>query len=123
LGQVYTGIGDYRRAAEVLRGNVEPLAHGTPGLLRLWCIKSQAWLGQVLGLCGDFAEGRRYGEEALRLLFDVDDARGSDHEAGGFLAAMRPLGARYVASTRGLSPRSAWQIWIYRVIYTDSPSS
>jgi hypothetical protein len=25
-------------------------------------------------------------------LFDVDDARGSDHQAGGFLTAMRLLG-------------------------------
>ena len=27
---------------------------------------------------------------------------------------MRPLGARYVATTRGLSPRNAWQMWVYR---------
>src|SRR5262245_29269201 len=28
---------------------------------------------------------------------------------------MHPLGARYIATTRGLSPRNAWQIWVYRV--------
>ena len=30
LGQAYAGIGDYGRAAEVLRGNVEALARSTP---------------------------------------------------------------------------------------------
>ncbi len=67
LGQVYAGIGDYSRAAEVLRGNVEALARSTPGDMRLWCIKSQAWLAEVLSILGEFAEGRRHGEEALRL--------------------------------------------------------
>ena len=67
LGQVYARIGDYRRAAEVLRGNVAALARSTPGDMRLWCIKSQAWLAQVLSILGEFAEGRRHGEEALRL--------------------------------------------------------
>jgi len=67
LGQVYALIGDYRRAAEVLRGNVETLAPRTPGDMRPWCIKSQAWLAEVLGILGEFAEGRRHGEDALRL--------------------------------------------------------
>ena len=67
LGQVYAGIGDYSRAAEVLRGNVAALARSTPGDMRLRCIKSQAWLAEVLGILGEFAEGRRHGEEALRL--------------------------------------------------------
>jgi tetratricopeptide (TPR) repeat protein len=35
--------------------------------MRRSCIKSQAWLAEVLGLLGEFAEGRRHGEEALRL--------------------------------------------------------
>ena len=59
--------GDYSRAAEVLRGNVAALACSTPGDMRVWCIKSQAWLAHVLELLGEFAEGRRHGEEALRL--------------------------------------------------------
>ena len=67
LGQVYASIGDYSRAAEVLRGNVEALARSTPGDMRLRCIKSQAWLAEVLSILGEFAEGRRHGEEALRL--------------------------------------------------------
>jgi tetratricopeptide (TPR) repeat protein len=49
------------------RGNVAALARSTPGDVRLWCIKSQAWLAEVLSVLGEFAEGRRHGEEALRL--------------------------------------------------------
>jgi tetratricopeptide (TPR) repeat protein len=67
LGQAYAGMGDYGRAAELLRGNVAASAHGAPGLVRLWCIYSQTTLAQVLGILGEFAEGRRHGEEALRL--------------------------------------------------------
>jgi tetratricopeptide (TPR) repeat protein len=37
---------------------------GTPGPAR---IESQAWLAQTLSALGAFAEGRRHGEEALRL--------------------------------------------------------
>src|SRR5262249_33637962 len=37
---------------------------GTPGPVR---IESQAWLAQTLSALGAFAEGRRHGEEALRL--------------------------------------------------------
>jgi tetratricopeptide (TPR) repeat protein len=67
LGQTYMRMGDYRRAAEVLRGNVAVLARSTPGYMRDRCISSQAWLAEVLGLLGEFAEGRRHGEAALRL--------------------------------------------------------
>jgi tetratricopeptide (TPR) repeat protein len=35
--------------------------------MRVWYIKSQARLAEVLGMLGEFAEGRRHGEEALRL--------------------------------------------------------
>jgi predicted ATPase/class 3 adenylate cyclase/DNA-binding winged helix-turn-helix (wHTH) protein len=67
LGQTYAVVGDYCRAAEVLRGNVEALARSTPGDMRLWCLSSQARLAEVLGIRGEFAKGRRHGEEALRL--------------------------------------------------------
>jgi tetratricopeptide (TPR) repeat protein len=67
LGQVYYAIGDFGRAAELLRWNVEA-ADWEPGApstnLR---IESQAWLARTLGALGAFAEGRRHGEEALRL--------------------------------------------------------
>ena len=67
LGQVYHATGDFGRAAELLRRNVEAADResGTPSTdVR---IRSQAWLARTLGALGAFAEGRRHGEEALRL--------------------------------------------------------
>jgi class 3 adenylate cyclase/DNA-binding winged helix-turn-helix (wHTH) protein/tetratricopeptide (TPR) repeat protein len=68
LGQAYASIGDYRRAAEVLRGNVAALGQSTPPDMLGLGIRSQAWFAEVLGMLGEFAEGRRHGEEALRLI-------------------------------------------------------
>jgi tetratricopeptide (TPR) repeat protein len=67
LGQAYWAIGDFGRAAELLRRNVEAADResGRPNTdVR---IESQAWLAQSLSVLGAFAEGRRHGEEALRL--------------------------------------------------------
>jgi tetratricopeptide (TPR) repeat protein len=67
LGQAYQAIGDFGQAAELLRRNVEATdrVSGTPSTgLR---IPSRAWLARTLGALGAFAEGRRHGEEALRL--------------------------------------------------------
>jgi class 3 adenylate cyclase/tetratricopeptide (TPR) repeat protein len=67
LGEVYYAIGDFVRAAELLRWNVEAADResGTPSTdVRIW---SQAWLARTLGVLGAFAEGRRHGEEALHL--------------------------------------------------------
>ena len=67
LGQAYYAIGDFGRAAELLRRSVEAADResGTPRTdMR---IQSQAWLARTLGALGAFAEGRRHGEEALRL--------------------------------------------------------
>ena len=67
LGQVYYAIGDFGRAAELLRRNVEAADResGTPSTdVR---IESRAWLARTLSALGAFAEGRRHGEEALRL--------------------------------------------------------
>jgi tetratricopeptide (TPR) repeat protein len=67
LGQGYYAIGDFGRAAALLRQNVEAADResGTPSTD--WRILSQAWLARTLGVLGAFAEGRRHGEEALRL--------------------------------------------------------
>ena len=67
LGQVYYAIGDFGRAAELLRRNVEAADResGTPSTDVQ--IQSQAWLARTLSALGAFAEGRRHGEEALRL--------------------------------------------------------
>ena len=67
LGWAYSDIGDFGRAAELLRRNVEA-ADGEAGRPRTDVrIQSQAWLARTLGALGTFAEGRRHGEEALRL--------------------------------------------------------
>jgi tetratricopeptide (TPR) repeat protein len=67
LGLAYQSIGTFDRAAALLRRNVEAADReaGTP-TTRVRII-SQAWLAQTLGTLGAFAEGRRHGEEALRL--------------------------------------------------------
>ena len=67
LGMAYQAIGDFGRAAELLRWSVEAADResGTPSTdVR---IRSQAWLALTLSVLGAFAEGRRHGEEALRL--------------------------------------------------------
>ena len=67
LGQAYFAIGDFSQAAELLRQNVgaPDLASSTPSAdVR---IQSQAWLAMTLSALGVFTEGRRHGEEALRL--------------------------------------------------------
>jgi tetratricopeptide (TPR) repeat protein len=60
-------FGDFSRAAELRRRNVEAADResGTPRTdVR---IQSQSWLVRTLGALGAFAEGRRHGEEVLRL--------------------------------------------------------
>jgi predicted ATPase len=67
LGTAYYAIGDFERAAELFRQNVEARDPGTGRPDRPPLIHSRAWLAQVLSQLGQFAEGRRHGEEALRL--------------------------------------------------------
>jgi predicted ATPase/class 3 adenylate cyclase len=89
LGQAYFGLGEFGRAAELLRRNVaalQPDARGPEpydGIVSRWPwrltvsdlsrpepydgIVSRAWLALTLSTLGGFAEGRRRGEEALRL--------------------------------------------------------
>jgi tetratricopeptide (TPR) repeat protein len=68
LGQAYLSLGDFGRAAELLRCNVEA-ADRTSGTSRtvFLRIQSQAWLAWTLSALGAFTEGRRHGEDALRL--------------------------------------------------------
>src|SRR5262249_50692056 len=67
LGQAYYASGGFGQAAELLRWSVEAAAReaGTPRTAVR--ISSQAWLARTLGTLGAFTEGRRHGEEALRL--------------------------------------------------------
>ena len=72
-------IGDFGRAAELLRRSVEAADResGTPSIdMR---IRSQAWLATILGVLGAFAEGRRHGEEALRLATLAGRGDDTDH--------------------------------------------
>jgi tetratricopeptide (TPR) repeat protein len=67
LGQAYNAIGDFGRAADLWRRNVEAADResGTPSTdVR---IQFRAWLARTLGPLGAFTEGQRHGEEALRL--------------------------------------------------------
>jgi tetratricopeptide (TPR) repeat protein len=67
LGLAYWAIGDFGRAAELLRGSVEAADRESDRPSTDDRIVSRAWLARTLSELGAFAEGRRHGEEALRL--------------------------------------------------------
>jgi tetratricopeptide (TPR) repeat protein len=67
LGQAYWAIGDFGRAAEMLRRNVEAADRVSGTSSTDVRIQSRAWLARALSAVGAFAEGRDHGEEALRL--------------------------------------------------------
>jgi class 3 adenylate cyclase/tetratricopeptide (TPR) repeat protein len=67
LGPVYYAIGDFGRAAELLRRNVEAADRESGTSSTDLRIQSRTWLARTLSALGAFAEGRRHGEEALRL--------------------------------------------------------
>ena len=67
LGQVYLSIGDFGRAAELFRRNVEATDRESGTRRAHERIISRACLALTLSALGAFAEGRRHGEEALRL--------------------------------------------------------
>ena len=75
LGELYDALGDHRRAAEVLRSNVEALdQESLPEPLRRSAlpIHSRAWLALSLAELGEFAEGVVPAEEAVRLAEAAD---------------------------------------------------
>jgi tetratricopeptide (TPR) repeat protein len=67
LGIVYHAIGDFGRAAALLRKNVEAADWESDTRSTDVRIRSQAWLARTLSVLGVFAEGQCHGEEALRL--------------------------------------------------------
>jgi tetratricopeptide (TPR) repeat protein len=67
LGQVYWTIADFGQAAELLRRNVEAADRMSAMPRTDLRTRSQAWLARTLSEIGAFVEGRRYGQEALRL--------------------------------------------------------
>jgi tetratricopeptide (TPR) repeat protein len=76
LGMTYHGLGDYPRAQDILRRNVEALRGdlvrerlGLPGLP---AVQFRAWLAWCLADLGEFAEGATHGEAAVRIAESVD---------------------------------------------------
>jgi tetratricopeptide (TPR) repeat protein len=69
LAQAFYEVGDPGQAADLLWHNVETLPLGP----RNMAIASRAWLARVLSERGEFREGQRLGEEAVRLA--VEDGR------------------------------------------------
>jgi class 3 adenylate cyclase/tetratricopeptide (TPR) repeat protein len=67
LALVYYAIGDFSRTAKLLGRNVEAADRESGTRSVVFRIESRAWLARTLGQLGAFAEGRRHGEEALRL--------------------------------------------------------
>jgi tetratricopeptide (TPR) repeat protein len=67
LSQVYTAVGDFGHAAELLRRSVEAADQGADRSSTEVRIQGRTWLAYTLGELGTFAEARRHGEEALRL--------------------------------------------------------
>jgi DNA-binding NtrC family response regulator/tetratricopeptide (TPR) repeat protein len=75
LGEAYYAIGDFCRAAELLRQSVEVADRESGTSSTILRIRSRAWLALTLSVLGEFADGRRHGEEALRLA--TMESRGS----------------------------------------------
>jgi tetratricopeptide (TPR) repeat protein len=90
LGLVYHTSGDFGRAAVLLQQSVAAADQASSTPRPDMRIQSRAWLARTLGQLGAFAEGRRRGEEALRLAL---------REGGGAtpITAHGCLGAPYLA--------------------------
>jgi class 3 adenylate cyclase/tetratricopeptide (TPR) repeat protein len=71
LGQAHHSLGQYPRAIEFLRKNVDfqagDLLHDRCNMSGLPSVFSRAWLALCLAERGEFAEGVALGEEALRI--------------------------------------------------------
>jgi tetratricopeptide (TPR) repeat protein len=78
LGQAHHSLGEYSRAREYLRKNVEligdELLHDRSNMLGLPSVLSRAWLAMSLAEQGAFAEGLAVGEEALHIAETGDPA-------------------------------------------------
>jgi len=100
----------------LLRASVETLSRVSPGSRRrVRLILSLAWLGRVLGELGEFEEGRRHGEEALRLAVEDEPgespivahgALGLVYLAQGDLEAAVPVLERALALVRAVDTYS-----------------
>jgi transcriptional regulator with AAA-type ATPase domain/tetratricopeptide (TPR) repeat protein len=77
LGVVYGTLGDYRRAVEILRGNVGSLAGPRAGerfgMVGLPAVLSRGFLSWYLAELGEFREATKQAEEGLALAESVND--------------------------------------------------
>jgi tetratricopeptide (TPR) repeat protein len=115
LGEAYYAIGDFGRAAELLRRNVEAADRESGTSSTDVQIESRARLARTLSALGAFAEGRRHGEEALRLA--TLEGRGNTP-----IVAHACLGQLYLAQgdlehairvyDQGLALERSWLRWI-----------
>jgi class 3 adenylate cyclase/tetratricopeptide (TPR) repeat protein len=67
LGQAYYVIGDFGRATELFQQCVEAADQESDTSSADVRSRSQTWLARTFSALGAFVEGRRHGEEALRL--------------------------------------------------------
>jgi tetratricopeptide (TPR) repeat protein len=70
LGQTYFAVGDYSRAAELLRGSLDllaPFTGTTDELGYVWGVGPYAWLGYTLAFLGRFTEAVPFAQRALQL--------------------------------------------------------
>src|SRR5262245_17330312 len=84
MGQAALAIGEVGRAVDLFRRSVEAISHWhpsdavsgrPPSTPRFLTSASRSWLTRALSVLGGFTEGRRVGEEALRLALE-DGGRG-----------------------------------------------
>jgi class 3 adenylate cyclase/tetratricopeptide (TPR) repeat protein len=67
LGQVFAARGDFGRAAELLRSNMEAALDASDPAHGALSINARAQLARLFAVRGEFAEARSHGEQALRL--------------------------------------------------------
>src|SRR5262249_31980419 len=116
LAQACYEVGDFGRAVELLRASLEGLSRATASVRRRYLlISSQAWLARVLSVLGEVDEGRRYGEEALRLALEegpgeaptiAHGSLGLLYLALGDLESAIPVLERGVATVRSTDSQS-----------------
>lgn len=124
LGQTLHACGDYRGAVEFLQANVDALegerARESLGFPQLPSVHSRTCLVWCLGELGEFAEGVRRGEEAVRIAESVGHpftlatacaGLGSVHVRRGSLGAGMPI------LERGLELCRTWHLslWLPRI--------
>jgi class 3 adenylate cyclase/tetratricopeptide (TPR) repeat protein len=118
LGQAHHSLGQYPRAIEFLRKNVDFQAgdqlHDRCNMSGLPSVFSRAWLALCLAERGEFAEGVALGEEALRIA-EVGDP--------GFSLVVGRAGLGIVCVARGDIDRAIAVLEPGLVRTADEPSS